>query len=337
MDLTGPPMNGGSVTREVFDDLSGAYALDAVEPDEANALDEYIARDDAAARETERLREAASWLGAIDALEPPLWLRARVLAGAAERPSAATPAEAFAAETERLDALLGELGDDELGAVTHNGLSISDLVVHLAAIDAAFASEMTHPSVTWLGAAEVVEITADALPAASERSYPERRRVWRDGCRTLLDAAAATDQARAGGYAVDDVLVIRAFEAWVHHEDIRRATGRPAAPPAPAVLRSMADLSARALPAALAVTGVTHPGRTARLVLTGAGGGEWMVPLAPGETPAAAADVEIRLPAIEWCMRVAERVGAGDLAYDGEGDTALARDAVLAAPAFAGL
>ena len=64
MDVTGDPR----IEREVFDDLVGAYALDAVETEEAMALDDYITRDADAARETERLREAASWLGAIGAL-----------------------------------------------------------------------------------------------------------------------------------------------------------------------------------------------------------------------------------------------------------------------------
>jgi uncharacterized protein (TIGR03083 family) len=330
-------LTDGRSEREVFDDLVGAYALDAVDADEALALDQFISRDPDAAREAERLREAASWLGAIGALEPPSSLRARLLTTAGERPSKVTPQEAYKAETERLDSLFGELDASELDVETANGLTVTDLVVHLAALDAAFASELRTPNMTWIGADQVAAITEDVLPAAAPLPYATRVQRWRESCRELLDAAATTEQERAGGYAVEDVLTIRAFEAWTHNEDIRRATGRPSELPNPAVFHTMADLSARSLGAAMTVRGVAHPGKTARLVLTGAGGGEWLVPLAHGESAAPVADVEIRVPVLEWCLRFADRIAADEMRYEAEGDAMLARDAVAAAPAFAGL
>jgi hypothetical protein len=154
-------LTDGRSEREVFDDLVGAYALDAVDADEALALDQFISRDPDAAREAERLREAASWLGAIGALEPPSSLRARLLTTAAERPSMVSPQEAYTAETERLDSLFGELDASELDVETANGLTVTDLVVHLAALDAAFASELRTPNITWIGANEVAAITED--------------------------------------------------------------------------------------------------------------------------------------------------------------------------------
>ena len=51
-------------TRE----LLGAYALDAVDDDEAAAVAELVAEDDAADRELHRLRGAAAWIGATEAL-----------------------------------------------------------------------------------------------------------------------------------------------------------------------------------------------------------------------------------------------------------------------------
>jgi uncharacterized protein (TIGR03083 family) len=333
MDVT----DGRNSEREVFDDLVGAYALDAVEPDEARMLDEYITRDFGAAREAERLREAASWLGAIGALEPPTSLRSRLLATAADRPSNLTPAEVFSAETQRLSELLRDLSPEDADVVTYNGLSVSDLVAHLNVVDDAFAQELQAPSRDWINADEVARITEAELPELANVSFSERVTRWQHGCRDLLDAAAHTTQERAGGYAARDILLIRAFEAWTHIGDIRAATGRAPESPAPPVLHTMADLSARSLSAALSLTGNAQPGRTVRLVLTGPGGGEWMLPMAYGETAAPVADVELRVSVEDWCLRFADRLEAGDLRYEAEGDRALAEVAVRAAPAFAGL
>src|SRR5471032_2802467 len=98
------------VTRNEFQDLVGAYALDACDPEEAAAIDSYIAIDAEAAREAERLRDAAAWLGAVGALNPPLDLRDRLLAAASERPDPLPPVEALRSESERFEALLDTLG-----------------------------------------------------------------------------------------------------------------------------------------------------------------------------------------------------------------------------------
>jgi uncharacterized protein (TIGR03083 family) len=333
MDVT----DGRNSEREVFDDLVGAYALDAVEPDEARMLDDYITRDRGAAREAERLREAASWLGAIGALEPPTSLRSRLLTAAADRPALLSPAEVFTAETRRLSELLEALSPEDAETLTHNGLTVSDLVAHLNVVDDAFAQELRAPNREWLNADEVARITEAELPELANVPFLNRVARWQHGCRELLDAAAHTTQERAGGYAADDILLIRSFEAWTHIGDIRAATGRAPESPAPAVLHTMADLSVRSLPAALSLTGNAQPGRTARLVLTGAGGGEGMVPMAYGETAGPVADVEVRVPVVDWCLRFADRLDASAVDYAAEGDRALAAAAIEAAPAFAGL
>ncbi|MGQ0823905.1 MAG: maleylpyruvate isomerase family mycothiol-dependent enzyme [Actinomycetota bacterium] len=326
------------VTRNQFDDLVGAFALDAVEPDEAAALEAYVARDDAAAGEAERLRAAAAWIGAIGASRPPANLRDRVLVSASERVGAVTPVEAYIAETDRLDDLLATLDNSVLHRTTHNGLTIRELVAHVDIIDGAFANELVEPTLPWIGAAEVERITRDALPSASAHSLTELRDRWRATRRHLADRAANADpDQRAAGYAPKDVLVIRAFEAWVHRDDILATLGRSPSPPAPAVLRSMAELAIRSLPAALAMRGVAHPGKSARIVLTGAGGGEWTIALAPGEDPGPVADVVMHAPVVELCRRFADRLTPESTPYRADGEVELARDVVRAAPAFAGL
>src|SRR5207342_505008 len=56
------------LTARHFEDLIGAYALDACEPDEVAALDAYVDSHPEIAAEVERLREAAAALGAAGAV-----------------------------------------------------------------------------------------------------------------------------------------------------------------------------------------------------------------------------------------------------------------------------
>ncbi len=62
-----------------------------------------------------------------------------------------------------------------------------------------------------------------------------------------------------------------------------------------------------------------------------------MLPMAYGETAAPVADVELRVPVVDWCLRFADRLDVDDVRYEAEGDRALAEAAVAAASAFAGL
>src|SRR5205085_2623796 len=91
-----------------------------------------------------------------------------------------------------------------------------------------------------------------------------------------------------------DTLVEHDLAGRTHHDDLRRALARDAALPDAEVLRTMAELAMKALPLALAATDAARPGRTARIVLDGAGGGEWIVPCAPGESPSPNPDVVVR-------------------------------------------
>ena len=123
------------VTRNEFQDLVGAYALDACDPEEAAAIDAYLAEHADAAAEAERLRDAAAWLGAVGALNPPVALRDRLLAAAVVDPL--PPVEALQQETNRFEALLDSLEPADLAVETYNGLSVRDLVAHIAIVDEA--------------------------------------------------------------------------------------------------------------------------------------------------------------------------------------------------------
>ena len=134
----------------------------------------------------------------------------------------------------------------------------------------------------------------------------------------------------------DLVLVIRAFETWTHTDDIRRALGKSLDLPSAAALRTMAEGSMTLVPSAMESSGLTRRGRTARIVLTGAGGGEWNVAMANGMEPGDP-DVALTLPVADWCRRFSERLSAEDLDVIVSGDRDLGADLIEAAPVFASL
>jgi hypothetical protein len=69
-------------------------------------------------------------------------------------------------------------------------------------------------------------------------------------------------------------------------------------------------------------------------VLTGDGGGDWLVAMGEG-APDDSPDVTVTADVVDWCRLVGDRVGPGEFVYTVDGDTALADDLVAAAPARA--
>ena len=134
-----------------------------------------------------------------------------------------------------------------------------------------------------------------------------------------------------------DALTARAFENWVHRDDLRSVRRAAADPPPARELRLMATLAMHTLPAGLAATGRVRSGRSARVVLTGAGGGTWHLPLDPTEDAVGEPDLTLTTSALDWCLLAGERLDPHDLPFTVEGDRELADDLVAAAPAFATL
>jgi uncharacterized protein (TIGR03083 family) len=339
-----------STDDTMLDELLGAYALDAVDADEAVVVEEYLARAPHAADEVSRLRNAAAWIGATEALTPPPELHDTVLEAARSRRATSlgrsAPDDPFLAvyltETGRLDALLDTIPDDALDQPTFNGLTVRELVIHLAAMESSFAATVgvtTEP--------EIAETTVEARTAAfieqfRDRPLADARARWREA----VDAVRrwATDPANADAgvqwlalrFTRKSLLVARSFETWTHTDDIRRVLGQPLEAPPAGSLWLMADVSVTAMPAALEVAGRAHRGKTARVVLTGDGGGDWLIPLGFSET-GETSDVVLTADVVDWCRCVSERVAPEALARTVEGDPALADDLAAASSAFATL
>jgi uncharacterized protein (TIGR03083 family) len=332
------PGTGHDATEE----LIGAYVLDACDPDEAREVEARLAERPDLAAEAQRLANVAAWIGATGAVGAPDALRRSVLdaAGALRDASTLPPAlRAYVAAALRLRATVDGLDPSDHDVMTPNGLSARDLVAHLAAQESLFAQALGVATVP-----EVTEVDVEARTAAFVARFDDLDdavEVWD----ASIDAVRALVSGADGDLGsvvwlgtelpVDSVLVARAFENWLHRDDLREVQGRgPTAPPA-VELHGMAELSAAILSPGLAVTGRARSGATARLVLTGPGGGEWLVPMDPSETAGPEPDVTLRADVVDWCRLVGERLDPSDLAYEVEGDAGLADDLIAAAPAFA--
>jgi uncharacterized protein (TIGR03083 family) len=191
--------------------------------------------------------------------------------------------------------------------------------------------------------ADHVESTQDAAVRQVGRSPALTMRDWRRAAdRTLEQARADDDGGRAGRIEVhgirlplDDLLVVRAFELWVHENDIRRCAGLPPSVPDPPVLRLMSDLAARMLPYAAARTGLSEP-VDVHLVLTGPGGGTWDVTV--GQEPGGrerGQDVAIVTDAVGFCRLAANRTRPAELDSHVTGDAARAAEVLAAAATLA--
>jgi hypothetical protein len=156
-------------------------------------------------------------------------------------------------------------------------------------------------------------------------------------------AGGCTDRIAVHGIRLPlgDLLVVRAFELWVHDNDIRRAVGLPPSVPDPPVLRLMSDLAARMLPYAAARMGL--PPVDVHLVLTGPGGGTWDVPIgqgtdsqaASGQEAASQASLAIVTDAVGFCRLAANRVTPAELGPHITGDEDRAVGVLTAAATLA--
>jgi uncharacterized protein (TIGR03083 family) len=332
-------------TEEV-EELLGAYALDACELDETEAIEELLARDPVLAREAERLRQAAAWIGATEALEPPPALRSSVLAAARARatsgPSVDPAVDLYEGETAALAEVVDGLDPAALDLDTANGLSVRDLIVHCAAQESLAAQQAGAPTVAGIDSEDIDTRTAALVERLAGRPVAEAVELWRDSVAAVHEWASdpANRNAMVHWLGADipraDVLTIRAFESWIHADDMRRVTGRPLVSPPPSHLSIMSDFSGRTTGLGLFMVGRSRPGRTARLVLTGEGGGEWLIAMGGGE-PGPTTDVTLTTDVVDWCRLVGERIAPDDLDYVVEGDASLAGDLLAAASALATL
>jgi len=328
-----------------LEELLGAFALDALEPTETAEVESLLARRPDLAREADCLVQTAAWLGATEAIAARPEMRDELFARArTRRPSEDGPARTYTASTERLGETLGSFDEGAFDVPTPNGLNARDLVVHLAAQESLLAQAVDRTVVPEIPDDEIDARTASFVARYRDASLDEVTDVWR---RSVEEVAAWANDPATRRTTIpwigldmprDNFLVARAFENWIHRDDLRRAQGEAPEAPPPAELHEMANLSMRTLPFALLVIDRGHPGKVARVVLTGPGGGEWQLSMGGRAAPEdAQPDVTLTANIVDWCLVTGERLEPGELDYAVDGDSDLAADLVAAAPTFATL
>lgn len=330
-----------------LEELFGAYALDACDPDEVEAVEALLTRRPELAREVARLANAAVWVGATEALEAPAALRDSLFARIRARRGVDVedePLRVYVASTARLADAFDALAPEEHDVPTANGLTARDLVTHLAAQESLLAQGVGASPVPEIRTGNVPTRTAELIEHLAAGTVDDARDVWRRSVDAVLawatQPASSETPLRWLDFEMprDQVLVVRAFENWIHRDDLRVATGLVADPPPADEMHAMADLSLGTMPMALDATGHARPGKVARVVLTGPGGGEWTVGMHGADAASGApADVTLTADVVDWCRLVAERLTPDDLDRTVEGDGSLADDLLAAAPAFATL
>ncbi len=334
------------------DDLA-VFVADALETDELKALDARL--DGVGSPEAEELgswREVLGGLAATAAEQPPAGLRERILDAALAKRAVGAPIgeveeipadEAYGRTVAALGQLLIDLTPAEWDAPTIEGWTVKGLVTHLVAVEEYFGRQLG----LWpLEIDEALEadhlgMTRAFVAAWSERPAPEVLGRWQELTGAITTHLSGLDRA-AGRQpfhfhfldtSLSTVLITRVFEIWTHDEDIRRATGRAASAPDPARLRRMSRIAVPSIPFGLAMAGAPAPGRTARIVLTGQGGGTWDQALGWGET-AGIPDATVVLDVVDYCRLAARRLEPSEIAVSVEGDEDLARQILAGAGVF---
>lgn len=347
-----------------LDDLA-VFALDAHDPAEEGAIAAYLRAVPGAARWERTLRDVAGELAAAAAPDtgPPGDLGARVLRTAtARRPAAprvagASPVEVHRVELSRLVLLLSDLGPGDWSRPVDPpelaGWSVHDLAVHVMANESLMADHLGEP-VPGVTETEQDNEGRAAAARARHRGLPPAAAVAElEAAGEVVDAVVSTIVATRGEGGLDDriewwggpsaigvVLLVRAFEAWTHADDVRRALARPEVPPPPASIHTMASRACGFAPALLAARGAHHPGRVVRFRFPDiAPDAAWDVdlgvvgsvrPAGDGE-----ADAELAMTALAFCRGISARVRPRDIEVVATGDTRLAAQVVEALPALA--
>lgn len=378
------------LSHRVLKALLGAWALSACSAEETLAVEDHLTACAPCADEALRLRDAVGLLHTDGSLDLDPGLRARVMDGCLGRRPARIPipewTTPYDAETARLDALLRDIGDSEWHApvrlqwfederaVTRR-TTVAGVIGHLMAVDglvsAALGLDDPLGAVAVLGTSEVTGGAAEVplSPTRRTETYwsathpPATRAVrepWRNLTHELIRTASLAGRSVAersvsyGEFALplQDALLDRAFECWVHGTDIAEAVDYPYKPPSAAHLHRMIDLAARMLPAALAgrrraglagpareLVAPGEPGRSVHLEVEGHGGGDWYIAL---DSPAALgtpdrAVAQVALDGVEFCQLVAGHISPVEAAAGQEGDREAIRDVLFASASLSRL
>lgn len=361
-----PFMSAGPVLpHRVLQSLLGAWALSVCSAEEAAAVEDHLTGCGPCAGEAARLREAVGLLHSDGSLDIDPTLRSRVVDGCLSRRPARIPipewAAPYDAETARLDALLRDIGDADWHAPVRlrwyerereadRRTTVAGVIGHLAAVDGLLSAALGLDDP--LGGEAPLDPTERTEAYWSRAGRPLTRAVrepWRAQSHELIRTASFDGRAAAGTpvpygaftLPLQDAVVERAFECWVHGGDIADAVDYPYPAPSAAHLHLMIGLAVRMLPAALAArragpargpVAAGKPGRSLHLEIEGHGGGDWYIALDSTDVTGSPehAVAQVALDGVEFCRLVAGRISPVEAAAGQEGDREAIRDVLFA-------
>jgi len=347
-----------------LDDLA-AYALDAHDPAEDAAITAYLDGVPGAARWERTLRDVAGEIGAAGAPEedPPAGLGPRVREAAvgrrapAPRVAGASPVDVHRVELSRLVLLLSDLRPDDWSAPVDPpemaGWTVHDLAAHVMANESLMADHLGEPVP---GVTETARDNENRTAEAQARHRdlpPAAAVVELEAAAEVVDTIVSTIVATRGEGGLDDriewwagpasvrfLLLVRAFEAWTHADDVRRALGLPQVAPPDASMLTMASSACGFVPGMLAARGAHHPGRVVRFHFPDLDPGPaWDVDLGVIGSARPAGDVEVdaevTMTALDFCRSLSARLRPEEIEFGASGDATLAAEVVAALPALA--
>ncbi|KUL26777.1 maleylpyruvate isomerase family mycothiol-dependent enzyme [Streptomyces regalis] len=328
--------------HEAVRDLLAAWAFGALEPADERTVPAHLAECESCAAQAQRLRETVRLLDG-----PPLNILVRSADGVLSlalrtRPAARVAAHAapYAAAVAGLKALLPELEGRWTTPVVHDW-DVHATVAHLLAADEHLAGRLGVAS--RVPASRIAEgtgweeawerRTAEVIAHEHGRTPEETVADWAAQAGELLGTAEARDAELAARAVmlmglrlpVADHFLVRAFEAWIHTDDIGRALGIAVPPPPQEHLGQLVRLAVRILGLAL---GPTAP----PVLFSVTGGEEWV--LGSEDEPVAA---ELALDPVDFCLLVGGRHTPKTVPRGATGDAAAVRNVLERAASLAWL
>ncbi|MFK4067709.1 maleylpyruvate isomerase family mycothiol-dependent enzyme [Streptomyces sp. NPDC029674] len=337
--------------HEAVRELLGAWAVDALMPGDEAELARHLRQCESCAAEAARLRATVRHLDGPALPDPApdghpgrhgLSLALRSRAPALRTAPHAAP---YAAAVTGLQALLAELDEQApWGTPVVHDWDVHDTVAHLIAADEPLARHLGLPArepaphspdgKPWRAAWEAR--TREVIRRERTRTPAQTVSAWRVQAAGLLSSRAAHDPelaARATVLAgirlpVADHFLARAFETWVHADDIGVALDRTVPPPPSPHLWQLVRLAVRILGPAL---GPQAP--AVALTITGDGGEtEWV--LGSSADPISA---ELVLDPVDFCLLVGGRRTPDQLPRGTSGDESAVRRVLTRAASLAWL
>ncbi|AZQ33887.1 maleylpyruvate isomerase family mycothiol-dependent enzyme [Streptomyces cyaneochromogenes] len=329
--------------HEAVRDLLAAWAFGALDPAEEETVAAHLAACESCAAEAARLR------GTVRLLDgPPPKAPARSADGVLSLALRTRPAVAriaghaapYAAAVAGLKALLPELADRWATPVVHDWDAHATLA-HLLAADEHLATRLgigarVPPSrieegTPWEDAWD--RRTADVIAHEHGRTPEETVADWAAQAEQLLGTPEARDAELAARAVtlmgmrlpVAEHFLVRAFETWIHTDDIGRALGLAVPPPPREHLGQLVRLAVRVLGLALG-TGAPP------VLFSVTGGEEWV--LGSEDEPVRA---ELALEPVDFCLLVGGRYTPQTVPRGATGDAAAVRNVLERAASLAWL